>query len=149
MSSMFKLSFETRGPWVDPAGVTGGSEYPPPDKSQSHRVSYQYWSGSHSYQGSIQCWGIIVPSKTPFKCRFTGGAMMTRLKWYLEPLSSHQIKRLVKIGHPLSKLSGSAHEAYINAWACIYVPTVWASREGYCEPMWISRFVWVASARTL
>ena len=40
--------------------------------------------------------------------------MMTHFYWYLEPLSLHQLKKqktkkLVKVGPPLTKLSGSAH----------------------------------------
>ena len=32
-------------------------------------------------------------SETPFKWRFTGGPMMARLLWYLNPLSPHQLKQ--------------------------------------------------------
>ena len=36
--------------------------------------------------------------------------MMARLKWYLDPLSLHQLIFLKKkIGPPLTKFSGSAH----------------------------------------
>ena len=34
--------------------------------------------------------------------------MIARLKWYLDPSSPHQLKK-VKVGSPLTKLSGSAH----------------------------------------
>ena len=39
--------------------------------------------------------------------------MMAQLKWYLDPLSPHQLKKTqknVKFGPPLTKLSGSGHE---------------------------------------
>ena len=39
----------------------------PTGKSQSYRVSYQYWSGSHgksqSYPVGIQCWATICPAR--------------------------------------------------------------------------------------
>ena len=50
-------------------------------------------------------------SETPFKWRFASGPMLVRLWWYLDPLSYYQIKKnIVKVGPPLKKLSGSAHE---------------------------------------
>ena len=48
-------------------------------------------------------------SETPFKWRFADGPMVARLKWYLNP--PHQLnKNDVKVGRPLTKLSGSAHD---------------------------------------
>ena len=47
-------------------------------------------------------------SETPFKRRFPGGPMMTRLQWYLLGSSLHtkkEKKNLVKVGPPLTKLS--------------------------------------------
>ena len=42
-----------------------GPDPPPPGKSQSYSIPYQYWSGSHgksqNYQDSIQFWAIIGP----------------------------------------------------------------------------------------
>ena len=32
-------------------------------------------------------------SETPFRWRFTGGPIMARLYWYLDPLSPHQLKK--------------------------------------------------------
>ena len=51
-------------------------------------------------------------SETPFKWHFADGPMLASLWWYLNPLSSHQLKKkhIVKAGPPLTKLSGSAHE---------------------------------------
>ena len=34
--------------------------------------------------------------------------MLPRLYWYLDPLSPHQLKTVVKVGTPLTKLFGSA-----------------------------------------
>ena len=56
-------------------------------------------------------------SETPFKWRFAGGPLEACLKWYSDPSSPpHQTKKkkkkkknLVKVGPPLTKLSGSAH----------------------------------------
>ena len=58
-------------------------------------------------------------SETPFKWRFAGGPMLARILWYLDPLSSQNLKNkikrnkkknVVKVGPPPAKLSGSAHE---------------------------------------
>ena len=46
-------------------------------------------------------------SETPFKWRFAGGLMMTRLQCFLDPPTPH--KKTSKVGPPLTKLSGSAH----------------------------------------
>ena len=52
-------------------------------------------------------------SEMPFKWRFAGGPMLARILWYLDPLSSHQLKKnVVKVISPLAKLSGSAHDMY-------------------------------------
>ena len=53
-------------------------------------------------------------SETPFKWCFAGGPMMTRIKWCLDPLSHHQLKKVVKIG----PLSGSAHAAEQLCFMC-------------------------------
>ena len=46
-------------------------------------------------------------SETSFKWRFAGEPMMACLKWYLDPLSPHQLKNIdVRDGPPLTKLSG-------------------------------------------
>ena len=33
-------------------------------------------------------------NEMPFKWRFAGGPIMAHLKWYLDPLSSHQLKKI-------------------------------------------------------
>ena len=56
-------------------------------------------------------------SETPFKWRFTGGPLMARLKWYLDPSSPHQTynkEKVVKVRPPLRKLSGSAHDGSLS-----------------------------------
>ena len=78
-----------------------------PEKSQSYRVSKQYWSRSseqtQSYQASIQCWAIISPP--------VGRLMMARFKWYLDHLTPINLKKrnVVRVGPPLTKLIGSAY----------------------------------------
>ena len=54
-------------------------------------------------------------SETPFKWSFAGGPMMARLQWYMDPRSSHKLKKnnLVKVVPPLTKLSGSAHDNHL------------------------------------
>ena len=56
-------------------------------------------------------------NETPFKWRFAGGPMMARLKWCLNRSSPHHLKKAVKVGAPLTKLSGSAHAIYIQKYA--------------------------------
>ena len=46
--------------------------------------------------------------------------MVARLRWYLDPLSFHQLKKnVVKVGPPLTKLSGYVH-ALGRSVACDY-----------------------------
>ena len=41
---------------------------------------------------------------------------IARFKWYLDPLSPDQLeKKVVKVGSPLTKLSGSARAFYVIA----------------------------------
>ena len=103
---------------ADPEGATGGPDPPPP--------------GNHKKQGFLAIlvrrpWKITnIPSQqsmlghhrhaneTRFKLRFAGGPMMARFKWYLIPLSPHQLKKkqqknVVTVRPPLTKLSGSTH----------------------------------------
>ena len=61
---------------------------------------------SQSFQASIQCLATIGP---PAKRYFTGGSMMAHLHRYLYPLSTHQLKNVIKFGPPLKKLYGSTH----------------------------------------
>ena len=59
----------------------GGGIWTPSEKSQSYRVSQQYWSGSYqklqNYQASIQCWAITGPL----------------LVVLMDPLPPHQLKK--------------------------------------------------------
>ena len=74
-------------------------------------------------------------SETPFKWRFAGGPMMARLQWYLDPSSPHQPKNQkqknktinVKVGPPLTKLSGSAHVNSVDPDHLIRIYTLSAS----------------------
>ena len=48
-------------------------------------------------------------NETSFKCRFADGPMVARFEWYLDSLSSHQLrkkqhKNVVKVGPPLKKI---------------------------------------------
>ena len=50
-------------------------------------------------------------SETPLKWRFAGGRFAGGPMIYLDPLSPHQLKKnVVKVGPPLTKVPGSAHE---------------------------------------
>ena len=63
--------------------------------------------------------GHLRPTREmPFTWHFPGGPMMARFEWYLDPLSSHQLKKQqqknFRAGPPLTKLSGSAHDVISN-----------------------------------
>ena len=53
-------------------------------------------------------------SETPLKWCFAGGPTMARLLWYLDCPPTHQLKNVVKVGPPLTKLSGSAQEQLLT-----------------------------------
>ena len=67
-------------------GEAGGPDPPPPEKLQTSRVTWQYWSGSP-----------IKISKLPSQ-----NSMLSR-HWHASE------KKTVKVGPPLTKVSGSAH----------------------------------------
>ena len=58
-------------------------------------------------------WPSSARQRTPFKRSFAGGPMMAHLVWHLDPLSPSSTTKnpikTVKMGPPLTKLSGSAH----------------------------------------
>ena len=65
-------------------------------KQQKTKQQQQQKKNTQSYQASIQYWAIIGTPANAFKWRFAGGQVTTRLKWYLNPLSPHQLKRKKK-----------------------------------------------------
>ena len=93
-----------------------GSEPPPPPLLKNHKnigFPKQYWSGSPKKSQSYKCtkpaFNVGPPSARQRNAmwRFTGGSLVARLLWYLDPLvTPHQLKK------KLSKLDppGSAHE---------------------------------------
>ena len=57
------------------------------------------------------CWATLYhrhASETPLKYRFACGPMMACL-WPLDPPFPHQLKKVVKVGPPPTKLPGSVH----------------------------------------
>ena len=64
----------------------------------------------------LKCWAIIgTPAKRHlmvFRWQAIDGPLIV-VKWYLDPSSPHQLgkrgKNVIKVGPPLTKLSGSAH----------------------------------------
>ena len=44
---------------------------------------------------------------------FAGGPLKARLYKHLDPPSSHQLKKVIKVGPPLTKLSASAHDTHM------------------------------------
>ena len=97
-------------------GETGG---PDPPLKNYKSIGFSSNTGpdplkNRSYQASIQSWSIIgTPAKRhlmAFRWRADDGPLI-----YLDPPSPHQLKKqnkknVVKVGPPLTKLSGSAHE---------------------------------------
>ena len=71
-----------------------------PDPLKNHKATKPAFNLDHHRHAS----------ETPFKWRFAGGPMMARLLWYIDPISPDQLKKnVVKVGPPLTTLSGSAH----------------------------------------
>ena len=52
-------------------------------------------------------------SERPFKWRLAGRPIIAQLYWYWDHSSPHQQKKVVKVGPPLTKLSGSADESIL------------------------------------
>ena len=78
-------------------GETGG-----PDPLKNHKnIGFHSNTGPYplkKYKATIQSQHSIMGhhrhvSDTPFKLRFAGGPMLARILWYLDPLSSHQLKK--------------------------------------------------------
>ena len=90
---------------------------PPPPLKNNKNIGFSTNIGRslkiHSYQTSIQCLAIIgTPAKRhlmAFRWRGDDGQLIVVLGSTL-PSSTKKIgKKIVKVGHPLTKLSGSAH----------------------------------------
>ena len=102
-------------------GVGGGQEVrTPPEKSQCYigflsNTCPDPLKKLQNYQASIQGFGHHwVASETPFKWRFAGGPIMARLELRLDPCFPHQLSvQQIRVGPPLTKLSGSAHDCII------------------------------------
>ena len=71
----------------------------------------------------------------PFKWRFAGGPMLARILWYLDPLSSQQLKK-PQTWAPLAKLSGSAHEkiTFLRRRNDVHVGTVRLRSHWWADP---------------
>ena len=65
------------------------------------------------YQASIQYWAIIgTPVNSIYIMRFAGVPDDGPLIVVLESSLPSSAKKIVKVGPPLTKLSGSAHESH-------------------------------------
>ena len=100
----------------------GGRGPDPPGKFQnifgSLAILVRIPLKSQSNQSSIQCWAIIGPPlKRLFKWRFAGGSLMAK-------------KNVVKVGPPLTKLSGSAHGDCNISWSFSF-DVAFGSRRDY------------------
>ena len=96
-------------------GGAGGLD--PPEKSQNIGFLNHFCldplkkKHTQNYQANIQCWAII---STPAKRHLNGVSLTGRCWpaysgiWIFPPLIN--LKNPVKIGPPLAKFSGSAHE---------------------------------------
>ena len=73
-------------------------------------------------------------SESPFKWRFAGEPMMAHAKWYLDHLSRHHLKIVVKVGPPLTKLSGSAHIGAARSLMLIYCCAM-CGRDSSADPL--------------
>ena len=89
-------------------GAGQGVRPPPPGKSQKYRVSEQYLSGSPEKITKLPTQHSMLghhrhASETPYKWRFAGGPMMSRLQWYLDPTSPRQLKNRCQMCTPSDK----------------------------------------------
>ena len=98
-------------------GGTGGPDPPPMKNHKNIGFSSNTVPDSlknRSYQASIQCWGIIgTPVKRhlmAFRWRAHDGPLIVVLGSSLPSSTKKKTKKnVVKVGPPLTKLSGSAH----------------------------------------
>ena len=101
-------------PWADPEW--GYMRFVPPSPLKNHK-NIEFLSNTgpdplKNHKAPNQHSMLVhhrPASETPFKWCFAGGSMMARLQWYLDPSYPHQLKKVVKVGPPLTKLSWSAH----------------------------------------
>ena len=102
--------------WADPEGR--GARGPHPlEKSQN--IGFHSNSGPDplkNHKATKPAFNVGPSSghqRNAIEVAFRWRAIMARLLWYLHPPSPHQLKKkrknVVKVGHPLTKLSGSAH----------------------------------------
>ena len=99
---------------------TGGPDPPP----KNHKIiGFSSKTGpdplkNRSYQASIQCWAIIgTPGKLAFRWRADDDPLIVVLRSSLPSSTSskkQKTKKNVKIGPPLTKLSGSAHRITLH-----------------------------------
>ena len=93
-------------PWAD--HEVGGQAFrtppPPPEKSQKYRVFLQYWSGSPENHKATKPAFNVGPSSARQRNAIYRLWPANSCIWILPPL-----KNAVKVGPPLTKLSGSAH----------------------------------------
>ena len=69
---------------ADPEQGTEGPDPPPPLKNYKN-IGFLSNTGPETLK--------IHKANMPFKWRFVGGPMMVRFKWYMGPLSPHQLKK--------------------------------------------------------
>ena len=93
---------------------------PPPEKSQKYRVSLQYWSGSPENHKTTEPAFNVGPSSAHQR-----NAILMAFRWRANdgPIKAvfglsipHQLqKNVIKFGPHLTKLSGSAYDAFTFA----------------------------------
>ena len=78
-------------------------------------------------QSQHSMWAIIGhASETPFQWHFAGRPKIARLWWFLEPRSPRKNKtnkKHIRVGAPLTKLSGSAHDVSYLVFGRIHTKT--------------------------
>ena len=100
-------------------GKTGGLDPPPPLKNHKN-IGVISNTGPENHKATKPEYNVVLDhyrhaSETPFKWCFTGGSLKARLYRHLDPTSliyknknTHK-KNAIKLGPPLTKLSGSTH----------------------------------------
>ena len=98
---------------ADPEGGTG-CPAPPPPPLKNHFIEFP--SNPENHKTTKPAFNVDhyrPTSETPFQWHFAGRPIIARFRCFLEPRSPQKTnaKKLIRVGPPLTKLSGSAHGA--------------------------------------
>ena len=104
--------------WADPEGGCRGSGPPPPEKSQKIEflcnTSRDPLKNHVATKPAFKVWPSSARQRNAISMTFHRRADDGLFIAVLDPLSPHQLKKGIKFGPPLTKLSGSAIVAHLS-----------------------------------